>query len=378
VALLHSVILVAVATLQQVTVMGHFSRCMSLLFSGGIIGLLASTGMSAERAPAPKAKAPPANYTEKLTARDGKTTVNFDMVGIPEGEFLMGSPESEKGHRPDEGPQIKVKLKPFWIGKCEVTWDEFYLFYVNGEEPDPKKKVDPDSADAVTRPSSSYVDESYGHEVDCHPVLCITHHMAMKYCEWLSKKTGKTYRLPTEAEWEYACRAGTESPYGIPEGAKLDDYAWYSQNSKTNKQPRGTTHAVGTKKANAWGIHDMHGNVMEWCLDHYVQDAYARFRLSGSPVLQPLFLPTENKWSHVARGGHFKDAAEQLRSASREHSTKEWMRFDPQLPQSIWWLTNKDTIGFRVCRPGDKDDFGVVTSKVIKDAATEMKIFQPK
>src|SRR5438876_135446 len=115
------------------------------------------------------------------------------------------------------------------------------------------------------KPTRPYVDEPYGFEREKHPAICMTHHAAMKYCEWLSKKTGKDYRLPTEAEWEYACRAGTTSPYGIPEGAKLEDYAWYKENSGIESRPAGAPHAIGTKKPNAWGIHDMHGNVMEWC-----------------------------------------------------------------------------------------------------------------
>jgi len=316
-------------------------------------------------------------YTEKVSQYlDGRgVRVSFDMVAVHEGEFVMGSPATEIDRKDDEGPQVKVRLKPFWIGKCEVTWDEFDLWYrtrygkgmVDPIElpPDAPRMNEP--ADAVTRPSQPYVDEKYGFDRERHPAMCMTHHAAMIYCEWLSKKTGKPYRLPTEAEWEYACRAGSTTPYALPSGAKLEDYAWLKANSTTKDHPGGSLHPVGTKRPNAWGIHDMHGNVMEWCLDHYVTDAYARFNrlpLTDGFVVSPVFRPTENKWSHVARGGHFKSEAKDLRSAARAASDKKWMIADPQEPQSIWWLTNMPTVGFRVCRSLDDDEWKGLTGRV--------------
>src|SRR5262245_4623984 len=390
----------------QETVSSMFRRIQlsALLAVGGFVLLAAfagdPTGPGKKDGPAApsKAKTTHQNYTETLVNPEDGTKVTFDMVAIPGGTFEMGSPTSEEKRRPDEGPPVKVRVKPLWIGKCEVTWDEFDLYFrvgnqnlkeeagggdgekKEGEAKDDKPAAKKDDkaaspADAVSKPTKPYVDETYGFERERHPAICMTHHAAMKYCEWLSKKTGKDYRLPTEAEWEYACRAGTDTPYAIPRGEKLSDYAWYKENSGIAARPAGSPHPVGTKKPNAWGIYDMHGNVMEWCVDHYVADAYPRFAklLKDGLVDSPVLIPTENKWRHVARGGHFKDDAVELRSAARRKSDKKWMSADPQDPQSIWWLTNYPMIGFRVCRPVEPDELTGITSKVVKENDEEFK-----
>ncbi len=306
-----------------------------------------------EAAPAPVIEqAVHKSYTEKLPGSD----VTFDMVAVPSGTFMMGSPANEPGRKPDEGPQHEVKIRPFWIGKCEVTWDEFDLWWKSDQDKDPNKPPAKTDTDATTFPTPPYVDETYGHEREKHPALCMTQHAAMKYCEWLSKKTGKTYRLPTEAEWEYACRAGTTTAYSFGDDAsKLDDYAWYKKNSPDQRHRKGTTHEVATKKPNPFGIYDMYGNVMEWCLDHYKSDSYATFA-KDKLSLWPVLIPTEKRYSHVARGGDWADEADRLRSAARRGSEESWMKDDPQIPKSIWWLTKFDVIGFRIVRPVDEQD----------------------
>src|SRR5438874_6673693 len=159
------------------------------------------------------------------------------MLQIPGGEFRMGSPDSEKGRKPDEGPQHKVRISPFWIGRCEVTWNEYELFMYPDEErrvrnTEPTDEPGDKLADAVTHPSKPYVEMSFGMGKEGFPAISMTQHAANKYCEWLSAKTGHFYRLPTEAEWEYACRAGTTTAYYFGDGPKLlPEYAWFADNS---------------------------------------------------------------------------------------------------------------------------------------------------
>ena len=235
-------------------------------------------------------------YVETITGAD----IKFEMVPIPGGEFVMGSPAEEAKRSEDEGPQHPVKIAPFWMGKYEVTWDEYDQFAFSLDLKKKKREgVDLASqpagekkADAVTRPTPPYADETFGFGRKGQPVICITHHAAMEYCRWLSAKTGKVYRLPTEAEWEYACRAGTKTAYFFgDDAAQIGEYAWYVENAE-KPQP------IGKKKPNPWGLYDIHGNVAEWCLDHYVADFYKTFasrtrRLSArSSCPTPRNIPT--------------------------------------------------------------------------------------
>jgi len=297
-------------------------------------------------------KATHEKYTEKIPDTD----IKFDMVAVPGGTFLMGSPRDEAGRAEDEGPQHPVRVRPFWMGKCEVTWDEYDLCWSENpgkkqeqrEVESGKKKVTPREADAISRPTPTYSDPTFGYGHENYPALSITHHAAMEYCRWLSQKTGKVYRLPTEAEWEWACRAGSKSAYSC-KTEELKDYAWFVDNSDDSPQK------VGQKKPNAWGLYDMHGNVGEWCIDLYRKDFYGTLPLDR-PTLGPVNLPGEVRYGHVVRGGSWADKAPALRSAARRSSDKAWNKQDPQQPKSIWWLTDGTTVGFRLLRPVEEYD----------------------
>jgi formylglycine-generating enzyme required for sulfatase activity len=268
------------------------------------------------------------------------------MMPIPAGEYLRGSPAGEKGRNDDEGPQHKLKIAPFWMGVYEVTWDEYELFMYPDEERKFKNEIKTDPAidkisDAVARPTKPYVEMSFGMGKNGYPAISMTQHAANKFCEWLSAKTGHYYRLPTEAEWEYACRAGSTTAFSFGnDEAALGDYAWFEMNSDFKYQK------VGRKKPNAWGLYDMHGNVAEWCLDGYVH-GYEQFAKGADNP----FVRGTKPYPHVVRGGSWDDTPEKLRSAARRSSSKSWKQQDPQLPKSIWYLTDAQFLGFRIVRP---------------------------
>jgi formylglycine-generating enzyme required for sulfatase activity len=276
--------------------------------------------------------------------------VNIEMVPIKGGKFLMGSSKTEEERKDDEGPQHDVEIAPFWMGKYELTWEAYDVW---GEEidilrrkftklqPSPRDAV----ADAVTRPTEPYTDMSFSMGKGKHPAICMTQHAARTYCKWLSAKTGRYYRLPTEAEWEYACRAGTTTAYSFGNDPdKLDDYAWQNSNSG------GQYAKVGLKKPNPWGLYDMHGNVAEWVLDQYIPEFYAAAPQSGTVVQNPLAIP-KTVYPRVVRGGGWDHEPADLRSAARMASAEEWSDQDPQNPRSIWYHTDALSVGFRVVRP---------------------------
>jgi formylglycine-generating enzyme required for sulfatase activity len=333
-------------------------RNRQILIVLGIGTVLITTALVQQVPPAPADFQP---YTQSIP----DSTVKFEMVPIPGGTFTMGSPDAETGRGADEGPQHSVAIRPFWMGKTEVTWDEYDLYWKKNEEAQRPAETPADkAADAVSRPTPPYADETFGHGREGQPVICITHHAAMEYCRWLSAKTGHTYRLPTEAEWEYACRAGTKSAFSFGDDPTLlKDFGWFKENSED------LTHKVGEKKPNPWGLFDMHGNVAEWCLDQYSTDTYAK-RPGDKPSLWPVVLPTERRFSHVARGGSWADPPGKCRSSARRGSDKSWIKQDPQRPQSIWWLTDAEFLGFRVVRPVlEQDELKSLKSKVTRESA---------
>ncbi|PYR88278.1 MAG: sulfatase-modifying factor protein [Acidobacteria bacterium] len=304
---------------------------------------------------------PPASYTETVPG----TKVSFEMVAVPGGRFTMGSPDNEKGRAPDEGPEHEVEVGPFWIGKTEVTWDEYDLFAFGMDLERPSsaqpRPATPTGADAITRPTPPYGDESFGYGKGKQPAINMTWHAAMEYCRWLSAKTGKLYRLATEAEWEYAARAGTKTAYSFGDDPRaLGDYAWTRENS--GERP----HPVASKKPNAWGLYDMHGNVAEWILDQY-DPAY--YRGVKPMTVGPVLLPGNHRFPHVSRGGSWDDDAKLARSAARRGSTPEWSRRDPQSPKSIWWHTDATFAGFRVVRAvAEQDNLKGFHSTITRDS----------
>jgi formylglycine-generating enzyme required for sulfatase activity len=276
------------------------------------------------------------------------TAVTFDMVPIPGGKFVMGSPADEAGHKSDEAPQHGVEIAPFWMGKCEVTWNQYdawamtldiqrrQILHIDATEMEKR-------ADAVTRPTKPYKPMDFGMGKDGFPAISMTQLAAKTYCQWLSQKTGRYYRLPTEAEWEYACRAGTTTAYSFGnDPAQLGQYAWYVDNSGQKYQK------VGTKKPNPWGLYDMHGNVCEWTLDGHTASGYRQF--AGKATLNPLVI-SKTEYPLAVRGGAWTDDAGTLRSAARLGSDKAWKDQDPNLPQSIWYMTDAQFLGFRLVRP---------------------------
>lgn len=282
-------------------------------------------------------------YAEKIE----HTELAMPMVPIPGGTFVMGSPEDEPERKDDEGPQHEVQISPFWMSKFEVTWDQYDAW---GEGIDQLRRQmlslpsSPRDAavDGVSKPTEPYTDMSFGMGKGDYPAICMTQHAARTFCKWLSAKTGRYYRLPTEAEWEYACRAGTTTAYSFGDDlGKLDEYAWYFDNSDAQYQK------VGQKKPNPWGLHDMHGNVAEWVLDQHREDGYVG---RSGLVKNPLVVP-ETLYPRVVRGGSWDDDPDRLRSAARVASESTWKDQDPQIPRSIWYHTDAIGVGFRVVRP---------------------------
>lgn len=273
-------------------------------------------------------------YKEKIPGSE----FSFKMVPVPGGTFTMGGSEKETGRKADEGPQKKVMIEPFWMGAMEVSRDDFDVFYKD-ENTSQNSKVD-----AITRPSPQYIDMSLGMGKEGgYPVNSLSQHAALMYCRWLYDKTGVFYRLPTEAEWEYACRAGSNTSFYFGnDTSQLGNYAWYAGNSD-NK-----FHKSGEKLPNAWGLYDMLGNVSEWTLDHYDERAMDKVAANSLNII-PKAIPAH--YPKVTRGGTYEDGAEALRCANRQPSDPSWNRRDPQIPKSKWWLTEAAFIGFRIVRP---------------------------
>jgi len=274
------------------------------------------------------------NYEQSIPGSALKTK----MVAIPGGSFKMGSGGNEKNRQADEGPQREVTISPFWMGAYEVTRDEFDVFFK-----DPTT-IQNSEVDAVTRPSAQYIDLSWGMGKEGgFPANSMSQYTALMYCRWLYHKTGVFYRLPSEAEWEYASRAGATTTFYFGDDAgQLPEYAWFKGNSGEKYQ------RVGQKKPNAFGLYDMLGNLTEWTLDHYTEKTLEQLAdKSKDPIPAAIW----DEYPKVLKGGSFKEPAEELRPANKFQSDPEWNKRDPQIPKSRWWLTDAEFVGFRILRP---------------------------
>ena len=290
-------------------------------------------------------------YIEKIPG----TEVTFKMVPIKGGKFLMGSPEGEEGRLDGEGPQHEVEIQPFWMEEHETTWKEFEQFAslllreAHANNPSIELSAQAKIADAMACPTRAWNAGviSYDHFGKTgYPASGITTYAAQVYCKWLTTLTGRYYRLPTEAEWEYACRAGSTGAFSFGNDAdEIDDYAWYFDNTDGEGYKR-----IKQKKPNAWGLYDMHGNVAEWVLEQYSPDTYKNRKPNSFGL--PVRKPSGGDTGQVARGGHCDDdEVANLRSARRLYAVGSWKEGDPQFPKSIWWTTDAPFVGFRVVRP---------------------------
>jgi formylglycine-generating enzyme required for sulfatase activity len=290
------------------------------------------------------------------TATIPGTEVQFEMVPVAGGKFLMGSPEDEDDRRDDEGPQFNVVVEPFWMGKFEVTWDEYQTYmamdrvFKDLNRKKIRESLKTFEVDAVTAPSELYdADFTYeaGDEYD-QPAATMSQFAAKQYTKWLSLLSTDFYRLPYESEWEWACRAGTKTAYSFGDDAdELENYGWFDDNSDEMRQ------VVGEKKPNAFGLFDMHGNVAEWVLDGYSEDGYSHLEAGKTYSVQQAFRKPTGVYPRVVRGGSWELEAADCRSAARLYSEEEWKSEDPNEPKSPWWFTDTPGlgVGFRLVRP---------------------------
>lgn len=297
------------------------------------------------------------NFTEYIPG----SSVSFEMVAIPGGTFKMGSPDDEPFRKENEGPVREVTINSFFMAKIETSWNGYLAFFkqtgAQGKTTDAYLRVDAAEVDAISGPTSPYGNPDQGWGKGLMPAITMTHRAAEVYCQWLTEKTGKTYRLPTEAEWEYAARGGTNTPYffeGNPkryvnkglrnrifgvDTTEINSYVNYAENSGARSV------APEESWENPYGLVNMLGNVAEFCSDWYAVDAYASY---PEGILENPTGPPSGE-EHVIRGGSFRDDADQVRCASRESTrTVPWLKTDPQMPKSVWWYSDCIHVGFRV------------------------------
>ncbi len=273
------------------------------------------------------------NYSEKIPNSD----LSIEMIFIQGGEYTMGNKNSN----------VNTQISSFWMSKYEITWEIYNLFMEFDQSNKLEYIINGDTikVDGISKPTTPYTDMTFGMGYEGFPAVNMTHFAASKFCKWLSLITGNYYRLPTEAEWEYACRSGTSSDYYYGDDISLiDEYSWNKNNSDNSYQ------RVGQKIPNKWGLHDMLGNVSEWVADSYDDNIFKSKKLKKDP-----FIFNESKYPKVYRGGSWNDEPSSLLTHKRFYSDNSLQKRDPQIPKSQWWNTDAPNIGFRIVRV-NKDD----------------------
>jgi len=313
-------------------------------------------GASKEKYITPAVVSEHKDFTETIP----NTTVSINMKAIPGGSFKIGSPENEQLRKPDEGPQKEIKISPFFMAEIEVSWEVYMAFYsataAEGRSTDTEGTRTMADVDAISGPTPPYGQPDQNWGLGDRPAITMSYHSAETFCKWLTKVTGKTYRLPTEAEWEYAARGGKETPFFFPgdvkdfaekgffgklfgkESDSINSYVIYGKNSRTK------TEEPDKVEANPYGLKHMLGNAAEYCSDWYSPDAYSQLSVGATDPKGP-----DSGEERVVRGGHFRSDIADVRSASRSATQSvAWLKTDPQMPKSKWWLSDCNYISFRV------------------------------
>lgn len=261
------------------------------------------------------------------------------LVEIPAGAFDMGSDRGTPGTiSRNERPVHRVTISAFRMAATEVTQGQFEA--VMGFNPSHFKGADLPVGDVGWYEAVAYANALSRRE-GLQPAYRVEPGSTSTAPLVFWDRQADGYRLPTEAEWEYAARAGTTTAYFFGDDAsQLKDYAWYFDNAPNFQYAK-----IGGKKPNPWGLYDIYGNVCEWTLDQYTPAT------PSAEVLGSDWVRSKTPYPHVARGGTYDDDPEFLRSAARKASDPLWKQQDPQLPKSIWYLTDATWLGFRIVRP---------------------------
>jgi formylglycine-generating enzyme required for sulfatase activity len=254
--------------------------------------VVSASALHQEVAAQTAAPAAPQAYRESIAG----TVVSFEMVPVPGGTVTVAGQS--------------VEVKPFLIGRTEVTWDMYDVFSLGLDA-----AKSGEGTDAVARPSQPYGAPDYGWGHAGYPAISVARPAAQAFADWLSKKTGKKYRLPTEAEWLRAASLAIKVPVS-------DATAWHSGNASAR------THPVATKAADGLGLFDLWGNAAEWVTA----------------------TSADGNEASITRGGSFRDKLETLGPDTRALQDDSWNERDPQLPKSRWWLSDGPFVGFRLVR----------------------------